>query len=37
MSVYRDGDKIGVWHGDGRDKVMLRREHGRVDYWDRET
>jgi uncharacterized cupin superfamily protein len=36
VAVYPDSDKIGVWPGDERDRVMLRREDGRRDYWDRE-
>jgi uncharacterized cupin superfamily protein len=37
VAVYPDSDKIGVWPGDSRDNVMVRRESGNVDYWDRET
>jgi uncharacterized cupin superfamily protein len=36
VAVYPDSDKIGVWPGDDRDKVMLRRADGEVDYWDGE-
>jgi uncharacterized cupin superfamily protein len=36
VAVYPDSDKIGVWPGDDRDRVMLRREDGQRDYWDRE-
>jgi uncharacterized cupin superfamily protein len=36
VAVYPDSDKIGVWPGDDRDKVMLRRGDGNVDYWDGE-
>ena len=36
VAVYPDSDKIGVWPGDNRDKIMVRRESV-VDYWDRET
>jgi uncharacterized cupin superfamily protein len=36
VAVYPDSDKIGVWPGDDGDTVMLRRESGNVDYWDRE-
>jgi uncharacterized cupin superfamily protein len=32
VAVYPDSDKIGVWPGDARDNVMVRRE-GQVDYW----
>ena len=36
VAVYPDGDKIGVWPGRDADELMLRREDGRRDYWDRE-
>ena len=36
VAVYPDSDKIGVWPGDKRDNILVRRESG-VDYWDRET
>ncbi len=36
VAVYPDSDKIGVWPGNAEDNVMLRREDGRVDYWDGE-
>jgi uncharacterized cupin superfamily protein len=37
VAVYPDSEKIGVWPGgDNRDKVMLRRPDGDVDYWDGE-
>ena len=36
VAVYPDSDKIGVWPGDRRDHVLVRRE-SHVDYWDRET
>jgi uncharacterized cupin superfamily protein len=36
VAVYPDSDKIGVWPGDDRDRVMLRREDGAVEYYDRE-
>ncbi len=36
VAVYPDSDKIGVWPGNSRDKVMLRRADGDVDYWDGE-
>jgi uncharacterized cupin superfamily protein len=36
VSVYPDSDKIGVWPGDQRDHVIVRRESN-VDYWDGET
>ena len=34
-AVYPDSDKIGVWPGDERDNILVRRESG-VDYWERE-
>jgi uncharacterized cupin superfamily protein len=36
VAVYPDSDKIGVWPGDDRDHILVRRE-SRVEYWDRET
>jgi uncharacterized cupin superfamily protein len=36
VAVYPDSDKIGVWPGNDRDKVMLHRGDGGVDYWDGE-
>ena len=36
VAVYPDSDKIGVWPPNRDDKVMLRREDGRRDYYDRE-
>ncbi len=33
--VYPDSDKIGVWPGESRDNLLVRRE-SKVDYWDRE-
>ena len=36
VAVYPDSDKVGVWPGDDRDKILVRRESV-VDYWDRET
>jgi uncharacterized cupin superfamily protein len=36
VAVYPDSDKIGVWPGDARDNIMVRRE-AVVDYWDGET
>jgi uncharacterized cupin superfamily protein len=36
VAVYPDSDKIGVWPGDTRDNLMVRRESGNADYWDRE-
>lgn len=37
VAVYPDSDKIGVWPPNADDKVMLRREDGHRDYYDRET
>ncbi len=37
MAVYPDSDKIGVFPGRQEDRVMLRREDGTRDYWDRES
>jgi uncharacterized cupin superfamily protein len=36
VAVYPDSDKIGVYPGDERDKIMVRRESG-VEYFDREV
>jgi uncharacterized cupin superfamily protein len=36
VAVYPDSDKIGVWPPNREDKVMLRREDGQRDYYDRE-
>ncbi len=36
VAVYPDSDKIGVWPGDQRDHVLVRRE-SHVDYYDREV
>jgi uncharacterized cupin superfamily protein len=35
VAVYPDSDKIGVWPGGDRDKIMVRRASN-VDYWDGE-
>jgi uncharacterized cupin superfamily protein len=35
VAVYPDSDKLGVWPGDERDNLLVRRE-SRVEYWDRE-
>jgi uncharacterized cupin superfamily protein len=35
VAVYPDSDKIGVWPGDERDTVMVRRASN-VSYWDGE-
>jgi uncharacterized cupin superfamily protein len=37
VAVYPDSDKIGVWPGNPKDTVMLRREDGHRDYYDRES
>jgi hypothetical protein len=36
VAVYPDSDKIGVFPSNSDDRVMLRREDGQRDYWDRE-
>jgi uncharacterized cupin superfamily protein len=36
VAVYPDSDKIGVFPERDADRVMLRREDGNRDYWDRE-
>ena len=36
VAVYPDSDKIGVWPGDERDDLLVRRESA-VEYWDGET
>jgi uncharacterized cupin superfamily protein len=36
VAVYPDSDKIGVWPGDERDTIMVRRESN-VSYWEGET
>ena len=36
VAVYPDSDKIGVWPGDDRDHLLVRRESA-VDYWDGEA
>jgi uncharacterized cupin superfamily protein len=37
VAVYPDSDKIGVWTGNDRDNVMLRRADGNIDYYDGEV
>jgi uncharacterized cupin superfamily protein len=37
VSVYPDGDKIGVWVPGGADNVMLKRADGAVWYYDGEV
>jgi uncharacterized cupin superfamily protein len=34
-SVYPDSDKVGIWTGNQKDNLMVRRESG-VEYFDRE-
>jgi uncharacterized cupin superfamily protein len=36
-AVYPDSDKIGLWPGDDRDKIMVKRADAGVDYWEGET
>jgi uncharacterized cupin superfamily protein len=36
VAVYPDSDKIGVWPGDARDELMLRRDDGHAGYFDGE-
>jgi uncharacterized cupin superfamily protein len=36
VAVYPDSDKLGVWPGDRRDHIMVRRSAA-VDYWDGEV
>jgi uncharacterized cupin superfamily protein len=35
-AVYPDSDKIGLWPGDDRDKIMVRRADADVDYYEGE-
>jgi uncharacterized cupin superfamily protein len=35
IAVYPDSGKVGIWPGDERDVLMLRRET--LDYWDGEA
>jgi uncharacterized cupin superfamily protein len=35
-AVYPDSDKIGLWPGDDRDKIMVKRSDAHVDYWEGE-
>jgi uncharacterized cupin superfamily protein len=37
IAVYPDSDKIGVYPPNPDDKLMVRREDGQRDYWDREV
>jgi len=36
VAIYPDSDKLGVWPGDKRDNLIVRRSSA-VDYWDGET
>jgi uncharacterized cupin superfamily protein len=36
VAIYPDSDKLGVWPGDERDNLMVRRGSA-VDYWDGES
>jgi uncharacterized cupin superfamily protein len=35
IAVYPDSGKVGVWPGDDRDRLMMRRDT--LDYWDGEV
>jgi uncharacterized cupin superfamily protein len=37
VAVYPDSDKIGVWTGERRDDLMVRRADGSADYWEGEV
>jgi uncharacterized cupin superfamily protein len=37
VAVYPDGDKVGVWTGDQRDKWMFRGAEAHLDYYDGEV
>ena len=37
VAVYPDSDKVGVFPNRDEDRVMVRREDGNRDYWDREV
>ena len=37
IAVYPDSDKIAAFPPNSDDRVILRREDGKRDYWDRET
>jgi uncharacterized cupin superfamily protein len=37
VAVYPDSDKIGVWPGEDRDSLMVRRADGHVPYYDGEV
>jgi uncharacterized cupin superfamily protein len=36
-AVYPDSDKIGLWPGDDRDKIMVNRADANVGYWEGEV
>jgi uncharacterized cupin superfamily protein len=36
VAVYPDGDKVGVWTGDARDKWMFRGADAHLEYYDGE-
>jgi uncharacterized cupin superfamily protein len=36
VAVYPDSDKIGVWPPNREDALMVKRAHGKVDYWEGE-
>jgi uncharacterized cupin superfamily protein len=36
VAVYPDSNKLGVWPGDKRDNLLVRRDSA-VEYWDGET
>ena len=36
VAIYPDSDKLGVWPGDDRDKLMVKRSSA-VDYWEGEA
>jgi uncharacterized cupin superfamily protein len=36
VAIYPDSDKLGVWPGDERDNLMVRRSSA-VGYWDGES
>ena len=35
-AVYPDSDKIGLWPGNDRDRIMVRRADANVDYYEGE-
>jgi uncharacterized cupin superfamily protein len=36
VAVYPDSDKLGVWPGGDRDRIMAKRADTKVDYWEGE-